>query len=99
MTSQVAVTQDEGCALPGHLTLEQAIAYIGCSKTWFFANARKHLPIVRLHRVFYLRSDLDAFIAAQRKEPTVVPIKTGRSRRARRHADASWQDLAKKHRL
>ena len=85
------------------LTLKQAIAYLGCSRSWFFRHARPQIPVYRLHRDFYIKADLDEFIRSRRVGVSEESSAQGGGRRAPARgavkSRASWEALASKHGL
>lgn len=83
------------------LTLSQAIAYLGCSRSWFFRHVRPSVPVYRLHRAFFRQDDLDEFVRSRRIDaagtPTSSDARRGHATRRTTRKEAAWEALAEKH--
>lgn len=87
--------------LQERLTLNEAIKYLGCSRSWFFRYVRPCVPVYKLHRPFFLKADLDQFVRSRRVDAVGVPRMTRRVR-SRPHTterQKDWPALASKHGL
>jgi hypothetical protein len=98
------VMQAVDSTLGQRLTLDQAIAYIGCSRSWFFRHVRPHVPVYKLHRDFYMAADLEAFVRSRRVDGVGRPHVGDRPQRGARGRTGdqrrrSWANLADKHGL
>ena len=82
---------------PDLLTIDQAIEFLGCSRSWFFRNVRTKVPAFILSQLMFSEADLRAFVEAQREH---VKAGTGnRTRKASSDPRPDWENASKKHGL